>query len=240
MTKPKSAPSASPLFEARKPKRRKVPGQSEMGSDWPEAKKPRKPKQRDPLDFDPTPPETTMAAVAALAARMHEIGGPIFECAVGDGRMAKVLELFGFDVIGADIVDRGWPGTVVKSLYEFQSMPSKNGKRAKIAFTNPPFNETSARDGHGRFLRHLLDLDPDLIVLLLPSEWPFARMNGFDELMHNHPISIEYKCCWKIDFRGQGKPSQRNCFFVWDKEWTDETVTRRLFIEAGEGTGKLL
>ena len=107
-----------------------------------------KPETRDPLDYDPTPADATAAFLAAEGERIRQIGGPIWEPAVGGGHIANELIRHEFDVIGNDVVDRGWPGTFVRSFYDYRSAPSQ------IMVTNPPYNEVSARDGHGRWLRH--------------------------------------------------------------------------------------
>lgn len=76
--------------------------------------------------------------------------------------------------------------------------------------------ETAARDGHGRWLSHSFALGLGYTALLLNADWPAARINGMDRLLTEHPPSVEYLCCWKIDFRGGGSPPQRNSWFIWD------------------------
>lgn len=191
----------------------------------PEARKPE--EARDALDYDPTPPEATAAFLAAEGGRLREIGGPIWEPAVGGGHMAQEMQRQGFDVIGTDVVDRGWPGTQIQSFYDFKSPLSE------IIVTNPPYCEISARDGHGRWLKHVEDLGVRYAAFLLNWDWIAARINGMDELHASFPVSRAYVCCWKIDFRGGGSPPQRNGWLVWDRDWQGETVLRRLFKEVG-------
>ncbi len=211
------AASTKPLFQAIKRKRAEQP----VLADFPKASA--LTAARDELDYDPTPADATAAFLAVQGERLHEIGGPVWEPAVGGGHMADELSRHGFDVIGSDIVDRGWNGTVTRSFYEFEAAP------ADILITNPPYCEINARDGHGRWLRHIRDLNVRYVALLLNADWMAARINGLDALHASYPVSIEYLCCWKIDFRGGGSPPQRNAWLVWDREWSDETVKRRLF-----------
>lgn len=182
-----------------------------------------KPETRDPLDYDPTPADATAAFLAAEGDRMREIGGPVWEPAVGGGHMAKVLSDHGFQVRGSDIVQRDHVPTCLGSFFDFQT-PASN-----IIVTNPPYNEVSARDGHGRWLRHCQDLGVDYFAMLLNWDWIAARTNGMDALHERFPVSRVYVCCWKIDFRGAGSPPQRNGWLVWDRAWQSETVLRRLF-----------
>lgn len=183
---------------------------------------------RDPLDYDPTPPSATAAFLGAEGDRLREIGGTIWEPAVGGGHMAREIERRGFDVIGSDIVDRGWPGTIVRPFYDYDAAP------ADIIVTNPPYNEINASNGHGRWLAHVERLNVRYCAMLLNWDWMAARINGMDDLHARFPMSRAYVCCWKIDFRGKGSPPQRNGWIVWDRDWQGETVLRRLFIEQGE------
>ena len=219
-----SAPSAKALFRATKPKRSVDVGHSTSVAEWPEQRKPD--QTRDPLDYDPTPRDATAAFLAAEGDRMREIGGPVWEPAVGGGHMAAELVDHGFDVIGSDIVDRKWPCTEVRSFYDYTTPP------ADIIITNPPYCEVSARDGHGRWLKHIEGLGVRYAAMLLNWDWIAARINGMDELHSRFPVSRAYVCCWKIDFRGGGSPPQRNGWLVWDRDWQGETALRRLFRHA--------
>jgi hypothetical protein len=170
----------------------------------------RGPDERDPLDYDPTPPSATEALLAVEGAAIRAHGRRVWEPAVGAGHIARVLVGHGFDVIGNDVVDRGWPGVDLRDFFTIDQAP------APIHITNPPYNRINARDGGGGWLRHALGLGAGYVALLLNADWPAARINGMDALLHDHPPSIEWLCCWKIDFRGGGSPPQRNSWFVWD------------------------
>ena len=222
-----TAASAKSLFRATKTARKVHPAQMIIGG-MPEQLKPD--PVRDPLDFDPTPASATLAFLRAEGDRMREIGGPVWENAVGDGRMANVMQAEGFEVIGSDIVDRGWPGTIVRPFYAWDGLRENMGSApADIIVTNPPYNEVSARDGHGRWLKHIEALNVRYCAMLLNWDWIAARINGMDELHARFPCSRAYVCTWKVDFRGGGSPPQRNGWLVWDRDWQGETVLRRLF-----------
>ncbi|WP_127109899.1 hypothetical protein [Pararhodobacter zhoushanensis] len=226
-----TANPANGLFNARRPRI----AEGGMFADLPQAGRP---VARDPLDFDPTPDYATAPFIAAEgdAIRKHTAQGmPIWETAVGRGDLAGPLIAAGFDVVGSDLVDRGFPGVALQSFFDFTSATALS----PVQITNPPFGEISARDGKGRWLRHAFNLGARYVALLLGSEWAQARINGFDALFHDHPPSIEYVCCFRIDFRGGGAPPQSNSWFVWDvnrpplgpHEWRK----RRLFREVADG-----
>jgi hypothetical protein len=196
------AASVKPLFQAIRSKP-KGKGAALPFGDLPVQNAPR--EGRDPLDYDPTPPDATAAFLAVEAAHMARHGNLVWENAVGGGHMARVITRAGFEVIGSDLVDRGWPGLQLCSFYDYSRAP------APIIVSNPPYCEITSR-ASGRWMWHSLGLGVPYIAYLLSADWPAARINSMDRLFAEHPPSID----WKIDFRGQGQAPQRNSFFVWD------------------------
>jgi len=212
------AQSAKPLFQATKPKPKVDPRQSSLAS-FPKAKKPEA-EGRDPLDFDPTPPEPTQAFLNVEIDRILAHGFEVWENAVGAGHIARELQSVGLDVVGSDVVDRGWPKTRLEDFLQTTKAA------APIVITNPPYNLINARDGKGDWLRHTLDLGVTYAAFLLNWDWPLA--DGHADLLQRYPISRAYGLCWKVDFRGGGAPPQRNGWFVWDANHTGPTEFHRL------------
>lgn len=221
-----TAPSAKPLFRAISG-RKTSQGSGLFGAALPVQEAP---AGRDPLDYDPTPPDATGAFLGQEVAHIRRHGGGVWESAVGAGHIARVLIEHGFSVTGSDVVDRGFPGVVLRDFFDFRVPPWP------VSITNPPYNRISARDGHGQWLRHSFALDLGYIALLLNADWAAARINGMDALFAERPPSVEYLCCWKIDFRGGGSPPQRNSWFVWDVNrpapGPDCWLRRRLYRDA--------
>lgn len=208
------------LFQATKAK---VKGDN-LPMDMP---KQEKPYERDPLDYDPTPEDATRPFIEAEYERLKELGGVTWENAVGGGHIARVLAEYGFPTICSDVVNRGYPGTVIKDFMEVRTLPRGVTK----IITNPPYNMINARDGHGRWLRQTMELGVPYCAMLLNWDWIAARKNGMDELHEAYPVSRIYVCCWKIDFRQLGAPPQRNGWLVCDKDHTGPTTFHRLFKE---------
>lgn len=220
-----TAPSSKSLFKATK-RKRAVVGAS-LPIDLHEQECPKPTARRDD-DFYPTgQPEALRALMARDGARIAALGA-VWEPAVGDGALAREIEGFGIDCVGSDLVDRGYPGTIVRSFYEFDVAP------CRAIITNPPYCEINARDGHGRWLRHTLSLRGwDYLALLLSWDWPAARQNGLGALLDENDFSYCYLMRWKLDFTGEGSPPQRNAWFIWDKSWVGEPAFRRLDREDG-------
>jgi hypothetical protein len=85
-------------------------------------------------DFYPTPPECTEALLRAFPELLLP-GFVVWEPACGDGAICNVLRGYGARVAASDLVDRGYPGTV---LMDFLNAPAEiEGLGAII--TNPPF-----------------------------------------------------------------------------------------------------
>lgn len=164
-------------------------------------------------DFHPTgQPEAVRALLARDRDRIKALGS-IWEPACGSGDMVRVIRGAGIPCCASDLVPRGCPDSWQADY--FTCLRS----RAPAIITNPPYNLINARDGHGRWLRHSLDM-PDwrYMALLLSWDWPAARANGLGALLDDHPFSYCYLMRWKLDFTGEGSPPQRNAWFVWDRD----------------------
>ena len=91
--------------------------------------------------------------------------------------------------------------------------------RGGSIITNPPFNLITARDGHGRWLKHTLAMPGwRYCALLLDWNWAAGKINGLGELLDRQPFTRSYLMRWKIDFTGEGQAPQRNAWFVWDRD----------------------
>lgn len=224
--------SAKPLFRAMKGKPAEDVRQADL---LPMARA--KAADRRGADFYPTgQPEAIRALFARDGARIAAAGGgTVWENAVGDGALAREIQAMGLTCIGSDIVDRGWPGVMLRSFYDFTDSP------AGAIITNPPFCEINARDGRGLWLRHTLALPGwRYCALLLSWDWPAARQNGLGDLLDRHPFSYCYLMRWKLDFTGEGSPPQRNAWFVWDRDWTGPEPAFRWLDRVDGRQGELL
>lgn len=205
------APSTKSLFRATK-RRLADDGRQDHLLSVDDSRRPEEARRED--DFYPTgQPDAIRALFARDGARIRSCGS-VWESAVGGGALAREVEAFGLPCVGSDIVDRGWPGTILRSYYDWDAAP------ARAIITNPPFCEINARDGHGRWLRHTLAMPGwDYCALLLSWDWPAAVANGLGALLDSRPFSYCYLMRWKLDFTGAGSPPQRNAWFVWDRHW---------------------
>ena len=212
--------SAKSLFKATKAKPKHAPAQDPL-LHVAESVKPEKASRRE-HDFYPTgQPE-------AIRGLLHKDGdairscGKVWEPACGDGALVAPIREAGIPCVASDLIDRGCPDSCVGDFFAMQ--PSK----ARAIITNPPYNLINARDGHGKWLRHTLDMTGwDYCALLLSWDWPAARANGLGELLDSNPFSYCYLMRWKLDFTGEGSPPQRNAWFVWRRNWPEVPMQMR-------------
>lgn len=171
--------------------------------------------EREKDDFYPTPPEPTRALLAAELVRMKDFPS-IWECAAGDGAMAREMETLGFDVCKTDLVDRGC-GASIASFYDFETPLST------AIVTNPPFQECNS----GEWIKHALGkLGVEYMALLLPVNWMGAMTRG--PLWEKYKPARVYLMRWRIDFTGQGAPPMLNAWYIWDKKQEGETILRMM------------
>lgn len=208
------APSAKALFRATKPKAIADARQVALMADLPEARAPEREARR-AEDFYPTgQPEAIRSLLSREGERIRRCGS-VWEPACGDGALVREIRAAGIPCCASDLIDRGCPDSWTADFYSVQR------SHGRAIITNPPYCEINARDGHGRWLRHTLDMDGwDYCALLLSWDWPAARANGLGQLLDEHPFSYCYLMRWKLDFTGAGSPPQRNAWFVWDRTWT--------------------
>jgi hypothetical protein len=226
--------SARGLFQATVRKARPDERQVDL-MDLPKSRRPRS-TDRQAEDFYPTVDTSPILALLARDGDVIRGCGAVWEPACGDGAMVRHIRAAGIPCCASDLIDRGCPDSWTADY--FTCLKSRGG----AIITNPPYNLINARDGHGRWLRHTLDMPGwTYLALLLSWDWPAARMNGLGELLEANPFSYAYLMRWKIDFTGEGSPPQRNAWFVWRRGWTETPMAIRFMDreDARQGEMKL-
>lgn len=171
-------------------------------------------------DFYPTPPEPSLALLAAEGARLRAFPR-VWEPAAGDGAMVREMLACDLDVVASDLVDRGC-GAEVRDFYAYAAPP------APAIVTNPPFAECNS----GRWITHALEaLGVEFMALLLPFNWPGAAARA--GLWARWPPARVWLMRWRIDFTGAGAPPMLNAWFVWDRAAAGET--RLLMLDRADG-----
>ena len=169
--------------------------------------------ERRPADLYPTPVDGTESIIEVLKAMKRPDGTPIkriWEPACGDGRLARVLEWHGFEVISSDL--REYPGYGVGGLDFLNEDPLEKfgwdiGEIDAIV-TNPPFSLAE------EFIRKSLSITPNVVMLLKQTYWNVGgRSKG---LWLEHMPDMELKLTWRLAFLAEERGSSPLMDCMWN------------------------
>lgn len=162
-------------------------------------------------DFFPTPPWATRALVAN-----EPFEGTVWECACGDGAMAREMEAAGLNVRATDLYARGHGEPGVDFL--------KATRHVDNIVTNPPYNVAEA------FVAQGLKLSRKKLALLLRLAF-LEGANRAETIFLKRPPSRVWVFSERITFymkdaeRG-GSGTTAYAWFVWDKDAAPGTELR--------------
>jgi hypothetical protein len=165
-------------------------------------------------DFYATEPKAT-----ELLLRVEKFTHKILEPCCGAGHIGKVLEARGHEVIGYDLIPRGY-GEVKDafSLTEFDG----------DVITNPPYK--IAQD----LIFHLLHIMKPSQKLAMFLKLQFVEGLKRRKLFDIHPVKTIYvssarlNCAKNGDFEKYPVSAIAFAWFIWEKDWYGETILRWL------------
>jgi hypothetical protein len=171
--------------------------------------------ERKPSDLYPTPVDGTESLIPVLKAMKRPDGLPvkrIWEPACGDGRLARVLEWHGFEVVSTDL--REYPGYGEGGLDFLSEHPKAKwgwdiGEIDAIV-TNPPFSLAE------EFIRRALSMTPNVAMLLKQTYWNVGGRSA--GLWVDHMPDMELKLTWRLAFlaKERGNSPLMDCMWnVW-------------------------
>jgi hypothetical protein len=183
--------------------------------------------ERKPADLYPTPVDGTESLIPALKAMKRPDGQPIkriWEPACGDGRLARVLEWHGFEVISTDL--REYPGYGYGGLDFLREHPKAKwgwhiGDIDAIV-TNPPFSLAE------EFIRRALSITPNVAMLLKQTYWNVGGRSA--GLWIDHMPDLELKLTWRLAFlaKERGNSPLMDCMWnVWFGENANLPLAQR-------------
>jgi len=171
-------------------------------------------------DFYATNPHALEIFLESLKKDNINLSKNVWECACGQGHLAKVLENKGYIVDKTDIVDRGYFGTKIQNF-----LNSTNNYNGTI-LTNPPFVFAE------EFVRKGMEIltNNNLLVLFLKVQ--FLESKSRKKLFKEYPPKFVY-----INSERQHTAKDANfdkyrlatlcfCWFIWQKGYTGETIIR--------------
>lgn len=159
---------------------------------------------RNKNDFYPTEPEATYTLLDHLETNMSMPEGTWWEPACGTGHISLVLEARGLHVVSTDIAaeERGF-GVPMDFLQE-------NFLHAPNIITNPPYSLLSD------FIRHGLELNPQLLALHVPMQALFqvGRKRLLEEVGYPQELYV-FVPTLKVDRFLNGEPEASVFNHVW-------------------------
>lgn len=171
--------------------------------------------ERKPADLYPTPVDGTESVIPALLVLREYLdakGAPdcrVWEPACGDGRMARVLEWHGFDVLGTDI--RETPGYGIGGIdflkADEQHLGWNPAEDIDMIVSNPPFSLAEL------FIRKALSITPNVAMLLKATYWNAASRLPF---FHEHKPAFVLPLTFRLAFleSERGKSPLMDCIWV--------------------------
>jgi hypothetical protein len=176
-------------------------------------------RPREENDFYPTPEECTRLL---LQAEKDFLPQQIWECSCGDGAIGKLLQEAGHEVIGTDLVDRGYG----QGGHDFLKISKP---RAPSIVTNPPFDIAPA------FITQAKRLGVTYMALLLRCTF-FHGPDNARPWWAWRPARM-HQLGWRPDMYGIGSPDQRCLFtwYIWDERHTDPYTHAYLWPKPAKG-----
>ena len=164
-------------------------------------------------DFFPTPAWATHALV-----ENERFDGSIWECACGDGEMARVLEHAGYAVTATDLHDRGHGQSGIDFLAARDPVDN--------IVTNPPFNVAEA------FVAQGLALARRKLALLLRLAFLEGANRAHTIFLRTPPARVwvfsERITFYMKDAPRAGSGTTAYAWFVWDKAMSGTTELKWL------------
>ena len=151
-----------------------------------------------------------------------EINHNVWECACGEGHLAKRLSDYGYNVTATDLIDRGF-GTGDVNFLEINTI--FNGD----IVTNPPYKYAV------KFIEHALDIIPTGNKVFMFLKLQFLEGKSRKELFKKYPPKCVYVsssrilCAKNGDFEGMkksGGSAVAYAWYEWEKGYTGDTIIK--------------
>lgn len=171
--------------------------------------------EREINDYYATEPKA-----AQLLMEVEKFSPLIWECACGEGHLAKEFVKAGYQVYATDLIDRGYG-------IQQDFLTTKAPVAGFDIITNPPYSMAQA------FVEHALDISADGCKVAMFLKIQFLEGKARRELFKKYPPKTIYvnsarlKCAMNGDFEKYAR-SNAICYawYVWQKGYTGDTVLK--------------
>lgn len=164
-------------------------------------------------DFYSTDPK----AINALL-EFESFDNNIWECACGNGVLSQRLKEFGYNVTSTDIVNRGYPGTIIKDFLKCNEPVECD------IITNPPYSHVT------EFILKALQLTKGKVAMFLKIQF-LESIKRYNLIFKNTPPARVYIFSKRIACHRNGDLTKKGgpvcyCWYVWDKTYIGEPIIR--------------
>lgn len=156
--------------------------------------------------------------IAAYLLAENERLKNVWECACGDGELAKVFKNMGVLNRASDLIDRGYGESKVDFLKQTGTF---NGD----IVTNPPYKQAEA------FVRHAYNLVTKGNKVCMFLKLTFLESKARKKLFKEIPLKTLYVSssrinCYKNNDRSYGSSAIAFGWYVWEKGYTGEPTIK--------------
>ena len=185
--------------------------------------------ERQPQDYYATEPKALTKFLEKFREDGEEISPTVWECACGGGHLVDALHNMGYGVFYTDIVDYGYPDTILHDFFGELPFDSPDKKVNMDIITNPPYSMAK------EFIEKALDVVSDNQKVIMLLKLTFLESKKRRELFEKYPPKYIYvsssrlQCAKNGDFEtyknGTGT-AIAYAWFVWEKGYKGEPVVR--------------
>jgi len=176
--------------------------------------------EREENDYYATPPIAT-----ELLLENEKFHNKIWENAVGEGHIAKVLENNGYKVLSSDIIDRNYLNT---RIIDFLSYTPSKGLLKLDIITNPPYKYAL------EFCKNSLDVIEDGYKVAMFLKISFLEGKKRKELFKKYPPKIVYVFSGRVECGKNGKFTNEDysggavgyAWYVWEKGFKGDPIIK--------------
>jgi hypothetical protein len=164
----------------------------------------------------------TEPKAAELLLKVETFNNNIWECACGEGHLARVFEKYGYNVKASDLIDRGY-GEVKDFLF------FNDSKWDGDIITNPPYNKAE------EFIRKAIEIIPIGNKIAMFLRLQFLESKRRKQLFKEYPPKVIYISSSRIMTAKNGEfEKYRNsvgsaiafAWYIWQKGYKKETILK--------------
>lgn len=178
-------------------------------------------EERQPEDYYATEPK----AVEILLEK-EKFQHNVWEPACGEGHISEVLKKHGYDVLSTDIIDRGYPETIID---DFFTISRDDNYLSPDIITNPPYKYAK------EFVEHALEISKDNTKIAMFLKLTFLEGKARKKMFEANPPKTIYvsssrlQCAKNGDFEkyknGVGT-AVAYAWYVWEKGFKGDPVIK--------------